>query len=385
MLELTSFVKDELFPDFPVKELSAFSARVSKSSSGHLRDVDIVHLIFSAVSDKVAAKYEEGSNLSGQLNNLLDKKELEAVSDNVCAILDGLPYQYVLYFPICNIPGFSKDKVYKLSDRIFLRSMSKSVFTPLRTRIQSKEQYVHLGIHVAGFIQGSLDSIAGEEAISFLKQGLQLGLMLNLLEKKKVDLYKYGLYGELHNIPDTKILISRSGEGEGLEHQVLAPLYLSKQLNSFAISEKLIQAIEVDDQVPGYQFIWFNKLLGLPRNNNTTSIMAALEWLFDSSIAENETVSFLQICIALECVLGKGAPAENLTATLADRCAYLLGKTADEREKLRKNFKKLYSIRSGVVHGREQRLVKPEEKTFHKWGEHILNAVLRKEISLLLE
>ena len=52
---------------------------------------------------------------------------------------------------------------------------------------------------------------------------------------------------------------------------------------------------------------------------------------------------------AIEALLGQNVDA--LTETLARRCGLVLGSSKKDREKIHQSFKKLYALRSDVVHG----------------------------------
>ena len=71
--------------------------------------------------------------------------------------------------------------------------------------------------------------------------------------------------------------------------------------------------------------------------------------------AENSTVAFLQRCIGLEAILGDDENVRTipLTDRLADRYAYLMGRTPSERSGLRGQFREVYGHRSDVIHSRK--------------------------------
>ena len=53
---------------------------------------------------------------------------------------------------------------------------------------------------------------------------------------------------------------------------------------------------------------------------------------------------------AIEALLGQNVDA--LTETLARRCGLVLGSSEKDRKKIHQSFKKLYALRSNVVHGK---------------------------------
>ncbi len=90
-------------------------------------------------------------------------------------------------------------------------------------------------------------------------------------------------------------------------------------------------------------------------------------------------MSFIQNCIGLECILGEGVGDLPVTATLADRCSYLIGTDPKGRKTIKEKFKKLYKIRSKLVHGNISRLSE-EADEYHRWGQVILDFAISKEI-----
>ena len=81
-----------------------------------------------------------------------------------------------------------------------------------------------------------------------------------------------------------------------------------------------------------------------------------MEWAIDANASSNETMAFLQRCIGLEAVLGSDERARGITDRLSDRYAYLLGRTQSEREVLKRDFERVYNLRSEIVHSRRSKI-----------------------------
>ncbi len=109
---------------------------------------------------------------------------------------------------------------------------------------------------------------------------------------------------------------------------------------------------------------------------------SACKWCFDAAIEENETLSFLQICIGLEALFGDTTYNGALAETLADRCSYLVGNNIKGRKNIKDGFKKLYEARSKLVHGNALELTNSQSGLLG-WGKHILNTSILKEIKHL--
>jgi hypothetical protein len=81
-------------------------------------------------------------------------------------------------------------------------------------------------------------------------------------------------------------------------------------------------------------------------------LLTASAWLFDSITNDDSLLGFVQAMIVLEILLGDDVPSGEMTlgALLRNRCAYLISESMDEREKITESLKKIYEVRSKIVH-----------------------------------
>jgi hypothetical protein len=108
-------------------------------------------------------------------------------------------------------------------------------------------------------------------------------------------------------------------------------------------------------------------------------VKAAMEWYIDSVISDASTVKFVQICIGLESLLGDEREDAPLTITLADRCAYLLAKNIKHRSEIRERFKKMYAVRSKIIHGSARNL-RDHEKVHFEFARNMLREAILTEL-----
>lgn len=77
-------------------------------------------------------------------------------------------------------------------------------------------------------------------------------------------------------------------------------------------------------------------------------------WLGKSLVTKNLSDSFLQVAVALECLLARQERGyfiqPSITVTLSETLAFLIGNNADERKAYFKQLKDLYAKRSSIVH-----------------------------------
>jgi hypothetical protein len=92
------------------------------------------------------------------------------------------------------------------------------------------------------------------------------------------------------------------------------------------------------------------------------------QWHFDSQCGTNHLLQFVQATVAVEILLGDKASSDlvGLGELLANRCAYSLAKTPEERQQLLKEFKQIYDTRSAIVHRGKADLSDDEMKQLWK-------------------
>jgi hypothetical protein len=104
-------------------------------------------------------------------------------------------------------------------------------------------------------------------------------------------------------------------------------------------------------------------------SDETDRIIRAGRWLFDSYIGRNELLAFVQATVSLEILLGDRGNSSNelrLSELLGNRCAYLVGETRTARDEIMADFKKIYEVRSRIVHSGHSRLSNKDRELFYK-------------------
>jgi hypothetical protein len=151
-------------------------------------------------------------------------------------------------------------------------------------------------------------------------------------------------------------------------HQPVGLLYAGPVQKTASVSE-----------VIDLGFSRFQALFSAPEGNqDALRLQAALEWAFDSTLSGNETQAFIQACIGIEAIIGPQGVVHGLTDKLADRCAFLLGRTMQERRAIASSFDAIYSLRSDLVHGRSKKL-KFDEHRLLKQAQELLARLLVAE------
>lgn len=227
-----------------------------------------------------------------------------------------------------------------------------------------------LRLKSVGYLDDGIDDSAALPAVSRLKCALYLGALIGVFKHEP----RPSPWG---GKPSSSLLFTDETAPSGFVSKVEFPHETSSYIAGYELTPATDEAALFARKKALGQL---SKLLESDdRDPNKIPIITAAEWAFDSAASTNQTVSFIQLCVALEAVLGDENTKEGLTRTLADRAAYLIGQTVSQRASIRKRFEQLYNHRSKLVHGRRVHLEKEAEDSLH-WGRDLLNIVLRREL-----
>ena len=92
-------------------------------------------------------------------------------------------------------------------------------------------------------------------------------------------------------------------------------------------------------------------------NDISKRISRSTQWLIESRLEPQITASVVKTSIALESLL-VFSESESLGQSLSERAAFILTADPGERQLISRFLKRFYDVRSGVVHGSEQKMRK---------------------------
>lgn len=142
----------------------------------------------------------------------------------------------------------------------------------------------------------------------------------------------------------------------------------------------------LDDEVRAR---WVRQELGelqraLARVDESRPLLLAAQWLFDSWASSNRLLGFVQAMVALEALLGEKATSDviGLGELLANRTAFLIAKTRQQRDEIIADFRRIYGTRSTIIHRGKNRLTTGDLRDFSRL-EWLCARVIQEEIRLL--
>ncbi|WP_155624796.1 HEPN domain-containing protein [Burkholderia vietnamiensis] len=355
--------------------LDQFYKNTLKALSEWVSEDDIREIIYTQTvklldSDDVFNKNNKA------LDSIINEEIARDLSTRIIEKLESLPRPYSFKFPAPSLEGLSGIVELGASVRLIPgKELDLENF-------DLKHRSPMISVEACGYAQGSQHNSAARNALAKLKVVCTIGQLFGLFTSRPGhNPMAFDLFGVktksifLANIDESKTNLENIGAFE-------LGLGISNYLNNLFLCF-LVGAPEYAEKME--QIKLAIELMNNPDVDvNVRSIRRALEWSFDSAIDEDTTTSFVKTCIGLEAVLAEQSQNLGITEQLADRCAFILNKTTEDRRKTREEMREIYQLRSKIVHGVSSGLTHKETKIV-TLAQSYLNRVLRAEISSVID
>lgn len=297
-------------------------------------------------------------------------EDAQAVNDFIevlCDIYCNTPMEYSIDFHFRNLKIDIEPINYEF---VSIRAGEDVSFGLL----QEKEKYVIVSIKKNGFFSGGYPG-------SFFKNILQdLRCFIFLL--KSVSLIKQG-----KRDISSSLFLSMSGYRDNIQIECINNKYdwmnsntsVSESINNFLYNLVInndVEQGEVNKKI-NESLLILNALIKI-NTKESSRVRAAIDWLVQSEITDDETMAFIQICMGLESIFGDDDYEGGLTTILSDRCAYLIGRNIKDRKFIKDTFKKIYQIRSKIVHGVRNHLSDDEDHLRHLAQFYLERSILKE-------
>ncbi|EPK6500119.1 hypothetical protein RFC90_002005 [Klebsiella aerogenes] len=243
------------------------------------------------------------------------------------------------------------------------------------------ESYVEIKISMWGFFSYDTEKL-------FLKETLQTLSILMFMLKQNGVVYSSRAYDKIPSALD--VLSDKHKKFLSVDARLLCekydyfnsylsfPISVSKYINELALTEdfSLLKTDAANDMVR----VALTVATELLDNNSdeATRVKSAIGWFIQAEINEDDTMSFIQVCMGLESIFGDNESEGGLTNSLADRCAYLIGRNISERKQIKDEFKEMYRVRSKIVHGVKNHLTQNEEHVRNRAFYYLRKSILKE-------
>jgi hypothetical protein len=279
----------------------------------------------------------DDAKIINKIDSLLAGLKSRVDEFNVLVPLDNIKLNDVECFEIGNAVLLSPDKISQIfNNTTILKDISKGPFPTLHHEIQNR---------VCACIKVKYDS---QEIYN--KTLIKIEPIINTL-RIFACFNQYILFGSPINAPKIKIGIS----GTANNAKSIMVSYKQGEYRGAIIKREIYPELILDKEfleIINNKFKYINDILCKEYDslsNFEKQILIAVRWI-GLGIDENmKTDKIIKFAIALECLL-LDKEDNSKSKSLAKRCAYILGNNAEERKNKKIRVKKLYNLRSRIIH-----------------------------------
>jgi hypothetical protein len=377
------------------KHVQSLATKVVKHKKQWLTVSDVYSIFIDHVYQAVLSHKPEDGQVNGLLPEILGEDEFNALVLRLLSYFEGIPRKYSIYMPVPSLPPLLE--TVQMTDVFRLERVTSRKAFPGNARPwgllglfgdKIEPPLYCLVFEVSGYCGRNFSSSAARRALSTFKIAMQQVVARGLFKLRTNTPAGLGLLSTwaAYNVPKHFLVAVDHEPSASPTENLELPIEICRFLESheFAGENGQVATAVASGALPRLlsTYLNFAAKLNATENQDAARVKTASEWAFDAYLNDNPTLSFLQTCIALEALYGDDSDGDNLTKTLADRCAYLIGSDIKGRRTIRENFRALYSVRSKIVHGCVGALAADEER-YLDWGKSILEDSIFKEIKHL--
>jgi len=197
---------------------------------------------------------------------------------------------------------------------------------------------------------------------------------------KAEDLCQIGVLNEFPNLRNQAIQLHEPVETIKIEDPPKVITRLGSSIRKWRLHTDLLEGVDKEIKI-------INNLLD--KNNKSSlnkmqkKVLSGLRWIGEATKPDPLSARYIKLSTALEFLIG-GEPeneylsTRGITATLAERAAFLIGKDLDDRLNIDKKVKHYYRLRSDIVHGVKDTIDGPDFEGFGSLVRQISLALCQK-------
>lgn len=154
-------------------------------------------------------------------------------------------------------------------------------------------------------------------------------------------------------------------------------------LNGLQLWNGFSNSYPEEHKIPWLQGLLVRISKALTAASNANLGLAA-EWYFDSFKGRDDTLTYVRRMTCLEILLGEHADTSkvSLGELLGNRLAYLVGRSHSERERVLRQFREIYGLRSRILHHGKHRFTMAERGTLWELGS-LCERALQEEAKMI--
>jgi hypothetical protein len=341
-----------------------------KSLGEWMREEDIRDFIMREALTFCIANDVDIAQVQKEVPELLSEPQIDELAGSIVAELATIPKLYDVRLPLPYVA--LGENVSITADVRLISFASKGVGQPAQSFLELKGE---------GFANYDRTQSAIRGASSCAKVVFMIGSIYKLFSNGGLKIPTYNAITNTQSkLVHSARVMERSTDSD--ETHATLSVGLSQYL------ERIHVRYSADDDQDRRNLTRVSVAVDLILNpsieKNVVSIRRALEWAFDAETDEDPTTSFIKTCIGLEALLADQEDGVGITSQLADRCAYVLHRTAVTRAETRTLVKNIYQLRSKIVHGNVTSISHQNANLVAKASTMLL-LVLQAEINAVVE
>ncbi|MGV4092531.1 hypothetical protein ACV8S3_13300 [Citrobacter freundii] len=306
-----------------------------------------------------------------QDKSITDAQAINDFVDTLCSIYCETPMDYSIDFHFRNLKIDINPIDYEFVSVRADEDIGIGLFA-------EKEKYAVASIKKNGYLSGGYPGSFIKSILQDLKIFIFLIKSINLIKTGKTNLAST-LFQSMSGHADTIKIDCVNVKYSWMNSSVHISESVGKFLHNFIFNSEFEEGYIIEKIDHSLQLM---NAIVKDESKEALRIKAAIDWLVQSEITDDETMSFIQICMGLESIFGDDDYEGGLTNILSDRCAYLIGNKIKERRFIKDTFKKIYQVRSKIVHGVRNHL-SDDELYFRHLAYSYLERSILKEIQNL--
>lgn len=337
--------------------------------TGAFGERPLTHFVSTFVARELERRAYDSEATTVSLRDIPGYEDTHTIAERVVAAFETLPWQYNLFVETVSASDFRGvfGESYELGSdlRLFVpderhgqrfplpeKQPLLSVLTGRNLPDKWSDQRYHLEGKVTGFV-GRASSREG--IVWFASRVKSFAGLLLALELATIQ------HSPLRSRNHTPILTYRTD----VQVQSQEPSWLAdEEAREFDSLHSVTGDADPEDALKRRR--QRASMLSIPFSTRDERLLNAARWYFDAHCGSNELLSFVQAMIVLEIMFGDKAASDliGLGQLIANRCAYLIGRTPGEREMIITDVTRIYGTRSAIVHRGKDSLSGRERSDF---------------------
>lgn len=357
-------------------ELEKLQEAIAGLHHSFLSKSNVITIIFNLC-------FEFETEHQGRLGPLSDLNNADLqvlLVDRIKSYFESLPRKYTLRIGLPSFPQWDIT-TYEISKSIRFvieETQPNSLAVLMRQKTVSPHFGAYIEISASGYSDWSPDSLTASACLSLAKQSAFILITHGSCQRNFLQVRASatltdetaGLTKEI-NLPDS---IARCfGQLVPNEKELL--IYDNKSVT--ILGDPGRPAITNEEKTASFRYILHDvhRFFEAEDHPDFEGISAGIEWYQDSIFADNQSFSYIAACIGLEALFGSNNNIDNLSKRLADRYAFLLGKSRAERESMIKDYTDVLNLRGRLVHSKAARLNEKDSGLLFTARQMLLKAI----------